>query len=71
MVGLDVLENAKGPARHVKKSEARNATYEVTPKNDENTCGYLQRYSLEKINKLKAVSPAKDTCLFSSLLICL
>ncbi|EOA97318.1 putative DNA-binding protein C14orf106, partial [Anas platyrhynchos] len=37
VVGLDVLENAKGPARHVKKSEARNATYEVTPKNDENT----------------------------------
>uniref|UniRef100_U3IVV4 Mis18-binding protein 1 n=2 Tax=Anas platyrhynchos TaxID=8839 RepID=U3IVV4_ANAPP len=37
VVGLDVLENAKGSARHVKKSEARNATYEVTPKNDENT----------------------------------
>ncbi|XP_040415423.1 mis18-binding protein 1 isoform X1 [Cygnus olor] len=37
VVGLDVLKNAKNPARHVKKSETRNATYEVSPKNDENT----------------------------------
>lgn len=40
-VDMDVLKNAKGSARDVKKPETRNTTYEVLPKNDKNACGYL------------------------------
>ncbi|XP_052639668.1 mis18-binding protein 1 [Harpia harpyja] len=36
VVDTDVLKNAKGSARHVKKPETRNTTYEVLPKNDKN-----------------------------------
>ncbi|XP_035183492.1 mis18-binding protein 1 [Oxyura jamaicensis] len=46
VVGLDVLKVAKDPARHVKKSEMRNATYEVSPKNDENTYVVARRSSI-------------------------
>ncbi|XP_014792244.1 PREDICTED: mis18-binding protein 1-like isoform X2 [Calidris pugnax] len=37
VVGTDVLINGKGSARNAKKPERRNTTYEVLPKNDENT----------------------------------
>ncbi|KAM6133632.1 mis18-binding protein 1 [Phoenicopterus ruber ruber] len=36
VVGTDVLKNAEGSSRDVKKPETRNTTYEVLPKNDEN-----------------------------------
>ncbi|XP_064317276.1 mis18-binding protein 1 [Phalacrocorax carbo] len=35
--GTDVLKNAGGSARAAKKPETRNTTYEVLPKNNENT----------------------------------
>ncbi|XP_074005844.1 mis18-binding protein 1 [Numenius arquata] len=38
VVGTDVLTNAKGSARNAKTLERRNTTYEVLPRNDENTC---------------------------------
>ncbi|XP_010175450.1 LOW QUALITY PROTEIN: mis18-binding protein 1, partial [Antrostomus carolinensis] len=37
VVGTEVLRNAEDSARNVKKPETRNTTYEVSPKNDENT----------------------------------
>ncbi|XP_009977216.1 PREDICTED: mis18-binding protein 1, partial [Tauraco erythrolophus] len=46
VVGRDVLKDAEGSAKHVKKPETRNTTYEVLPKNDENA------YTTPKHNSL-------------------
>lgn len=60
-VDMDILKNAKGSARVVKKPETRNTTYEVLLKNDKNACGYLIiLFFRKKLECLRAVFPTKS-----------